>query len=386
MNALAVARKTLVEFWREPQLLGLLLVFPPLLILMYYLAFGQSERGLASVLQVMVINNDVGAAQNQGEYRRAGAQLVDMLRQAEFDGKPVFTIVPITDRAEGEIALRERKAGLALIIPADFTQSLSGARAAPPTLTFLGDPSSDNYVFADSFLDDMMRQFVASSTSPSAEIKYEFLPGTGTMSDFQYGVPGTIIFGIVFLVVPTATVLVRERARGTLRRLRLTRLSAGHLLTGLTLAQLALAVLVTLVTFGTALALGFESPGSIPLMMGIALLFSLAPVGLGLIVACFSNNDGEAVNLSTGVLVPLVFLSGAVFPMPPAPLFSIAGRSIQVYDLMPSTHAGAAMRRIMVFGQGPGAILYELGAMAVLSLLYLAIGVILYQKLRMDRA
>lgn len=389
MKALVVARKTLLEFWREPQLSILLLIFPSLFVLLYYVAFGQADKGMAQYLRVLVVNDDAGAATLQDERRQAGAQFIDMMRQAEFDGKPVFTVAVVADRREGENALREGKAALLLLIPPDLTQVLSGQAAAPATLTFVGDPASDYYAFAVSFLDDMARQFAQGDTERQAEavtVNYEFLPGTGNvMSDFQYGVPGMLVFGILFLIFSTPTVLVRETVRGTWRRLRLARLSSADLLIGVTLAQMVAALLQMLITFGVAALCGFKT-GALPVAIGVGMLLSLAAVGLGLIVACFANNDGEAVNLASGFLVPVTFLSGAIFAMPKAPIATIAGRTIQAYDVLPSAHAAEALRRVMVFGDGPGAILYELVALAILSALYLAAGVILYQQLRMNKS
>jgi len=139
------------------------------------------------------------------------------------------------------------------------------------------------------------------------------------------------------------------------------------------------------ITFGAALAMGFQSNGSLLLAMGIGLLLNLSAVGLGLIVACFARNDGDAVNLASGVLVPMVFLSDAMYPMPAAPILTVAGRTIEAYDLLPASHAAAAMRRVLIFGGGVGDIAYELVAMTVLSLLLLAVGVALYRRLRMRK-
>jgi len=216
-------------------------------------------------------------------------------------------------------------------------------------------------------------------------VVYEFLPGTGAMGDFSFGVGGVIVFGIMFAVIPTATVLVRENVKGTLRRLRLTRAGSGDLLVGVTLAQMAVVAVQIPITFGAALAMGFRSNGSLPLAMAVGLLLSLAAIGLGLMVACFARNDGEAANLGAGVLVPVVFISDALYPMPDVPLFTVAGRTIQVYDLSPATHAAEAMRQVLVLGEGPGAIVYELAALTLLSTLFLAVGVALYRRLRLRR-
>ena len=58
---------------------GLLMLFPALLVMIYYVAFGQSQQGLSQMLRVLVIDQDAGPA---------GAQLVAALRAERFDGRP----------------------------------------------------------------------------------------------------------------------------------------------------------------------------------------------------------------------------------------------------------------------------------------------------------
>ena len=104
-----------------------------------------------------------------------------------------------------------------------------------------------------------------------------------------------------------------------------------------------------------------------------------------MIVACFARNDGKASNLSAVVGVLMVLVSGAMYPMPDAPIATVAGRTIQLYDVLPPAHAAEAMRQVLVFGEGPVAIAYELAAMTILSVLFLVVGVFLYQRLQMRR-
>jgi ABC-2 type transport system permease protein len=378
VKALSVARKTLRELWREPLLLGLLLFFPVALVGFYYVAFGQTEGGLASYLSLLVLNEDEG---------RRGDELIEVLRTTEWEGEPVFDVTLVTGRPAAEIALHERKVALLLVIPPGFTAALSSG-AYPAELSLAGDPNSDTFIFARSYLNGLLREFVHQAVGwldESPPISYEFLPGTGTMSDFDFGVGGIVIFGIMFLMITTATVMVRENVTGTLRRLQLTGIGAGALLLGVTLSQMAAAAVQVPITFGAAVLMGFENNGSLLLAMVIGLLVALSAVGVGLIVACFARNDGEATNLASVALVPMVFLSGALFPMPAVPLLTIGRQTVELYDLLPATHAAEAMRQVLIFGAGPGDIAYELGMMAVLSGLLLALGVALYQRLRLQR-
>ncbi len=375
MKIIAIARKTLLELWREPLLIGLLLLFPVLLVIFYYVAFGQTKDGLASYLKLLVMNDDAGPA---------GTALVEVIRETEYNGDLVFDVTIATDRNTAEIALREHKAALLLVIPSDFTQSLT-VQQAPATVRLVGDASSDSFVFAQGFLDDLVQRFArqAAGRKEPTLVTYEFLPGTGTMSDFDFGVPGTIVFGVMFMTVATAMILVRERVSHTLRRLRLTCASARDLLLGITLALLIVSLVQAPLTLGAAVALGFHAQGSLVLAMGIVLLLGLSAIGLGLIVACFAHNDGEAANLGSVVGVMMALLSDALYPMPAAPVATIAGRTIELYDVLPPTHAGEAMRRVLIFGEGADTIVYELVMMAVLAALFLTVGVIFYRRVQM---
>ncbi len=376
MKILSVARKTLRELRREPLLIGLFLGFPVILLGFYYVAFGQTKEGIGSTLDLLVMNQD----------QPGGAPFVDLLREVEIDDQPVFDVTLVEKRDRADILLRERKAALLVVIPPDFSQRLAARDpgAAPAVLTVIGDAYADSYVFANGVLDDLVREYVQQPGS-AVSLNYEYVTGEKTISDFDFGVGGIIVFGVMFVVISTAELLVRENIHGTLRRLRLTRLRARDLLLGVTLAQMVIGAIQVPLTFGLAVAMGFESQGSLLLAVIVALLLSLAAVGLGLIVACFAHNDGEAANLASSLLVPMVLLSGAMFPLPDATLFTVGGRAIQLYDLMPTAHASEALRQILVYGQSAGDVAYSLGGLVVLSVLYLAAGIVIYQQLQLKR-
>jgi len=58
---------------------------------------------------------------------------------------------------------------------------------------------------------------------------------------------------------------------------------------------------------------------------------------------------------------------------------------VSVYDILPTTSAAEAMRRVLIFGDGPAEIAYELVVLTVLSLVILGAGAFLYQKRRLGR-
>jgi ABC-2 type transport system permease protein len=388
MKALSIARKTLIEYLREPLLLGLLFLFPIMVLGFYYVAFGETDQGLAKYLNIWVVNEDVGGRTAEGELWQAGAQLIEALREIEWKGAPVFDLAVVNDRRAAEITVRERKAALLLVIPLDFSQALlEGTDSEAPTIVSLvGYPNADSFVFAQGIVGAVVREFSKLALGwgeDAVSVGYEFLPGTGTMSDFEFGVPGVIVFGIMFVTITTAMTMVREKVSGTLRRLSLTRVEARDLLLGVTLAQMIVALFVVPITFGAAVVMGFRGHGSILLATAVGLLLSLSAVGLGLVTACFTRTDSEAANLASTVAVLMVLLCGAMYAMPDVPLFTVGCRTVQVYDLLPTTHAAEAMRRVLVLGEGMGAIGYEVGAIIVLSIVILVVGMALYQRMQL---
>ncbi len=383
MNALRIARKTLIEYLREPQLFLFILSGPPLLVLLWYVIFLPAKDRLGDYLKIQVINRDSGAE---------GSALVDMLRAVEFDGKPALDVKVIDDEDEGLISLREAKAGLMLIIPSGFTRALADARSGvggpfSADIEYVGDTSSFNYVFAKGFIDPFIRGYiqVQSGLGPPVYGNYEFLPGTGTSSDFDAAIPGLLVFSLLFLIISSASSLVQEEMHRTLTRLRLARISGFDLVAGVGLAQMALAVLEVSIGFAVAVALGYGratdllQPARILLLMALSVLFAVPVVGLGMITAAFSRNDGDAASLGSLLLVPMVFLSGILFPMPAVPLFAIGTRVVGLYDLLPSTLASEAIRKAVTLGD-PSALVYPVAGLLLETVVIVWIGAALYQK------
>jgi ABC-2 type transport system permease protein len=133
----------------------------------------------------------------------------------------------------------------------------------------------------------------------------------------------------------------------------------------------------------TARIMGFHNQGSYVATYAIGLVAALAVVGIGMVIASFAKTQQEAANLGVLVSVPASFLSGAFFALPTVTLFSISGRVVGLYDILPTTHAVSAMRQVMTFGRSLADVTFALSAMAILALILFAIGVILFRRARL---
>ncbi len=148
------------------------------------------------------------------------------------------------------------------------------------------------------------------------------------MTAVQQSVPAWLVFGMFFVVIPVAGVLIQERNNGTLVRLATFGVSPGAVLGGKLLAymllnwvQLALMLLVGrwLVPLlgGDALYLGV-TVGWFALMVAAT---STAAVGLALAIAACTRSFDHAAALGGGLNVILGAIAGVMVPrvlMPPA--------------------------------------------------------------------
>jgi ABC-2 type transport system permease protein len=81
-----------------------------------------------------------------------------------------------------------------------------------------------------------------------------------------------------------------------------------------------------------------------------------------------------------------MFFSGAIYPLPRTALFTLGGHAVAIYDFIPATHAVVALNKVLTLGAGLGQVAYELIALVVLSAVYFAAGVWLFQRRHLRRS
>ncbi len=363
MKILLVARKSLIEILREPQLLGLVLALP---VLFLGLTAATYTGSLLVTHPVLVLApGDVGAP-----------LVAELEAQRHVDGRPLLAVTPIASRAAADEALREQSATALLV--------LKGDPASVP-VTIVGDALNPRFYRAGILLDGAISRFVDRAAGRPEVIRLveEPLAAAGPQSEFDLYAPGMIVFALLMLVPQTAMLVSRELRWKTLRRLRLSTLTTRDFLGGISLAQLAVAVVQVLLVFAAALAMGFHQQGSLLLAIVVGLAISLSAIGQGLLVACFVENDSQAANVGSTFTMLQVFLSGAFFQFPPITLFTLAGHQIDLFDVLPASHGFLALQQVLSYGAGLPEIAFRLAATFVLSALYFAAGVVIFRRLQM---
>lgn len=128
-------------------------------------------------------------------------------------------------------------------------------------------------------------------------------------SHFEFLVPGTMGFAVIYMIMMVAMALCTYRDAGLLKRLSSTPASPYEYLGSLVIANVVIGTVQGLVVLGLSVALGFRPQGGLP---GLVLttaslgLLAAASVGFGLLTATVAKNSGAASGLSMIFIVPMM--------------------------------------------------------------------------------
>lgn len=388
----SIMTKTLKELLRNRRTLTLTLGFPVVFMVIFGLVFGASS---STTYEVTVVNEDAGVL---------GAQYVAGLSQLKYeDGTALVRVTNATTLADSKQALTERDTDLAIRIPNNFTADLTPPptnpntnplpiggqprQGAPPKgarVQVVFDAASPDSQAASSIVDSYTQAFAAQAARQAPLVVSEREVVTSSeLTAFDFIAPGLMVYAVLNLAPQAAALLARESESRTLDRLKLTRMGTMSLLVGVSLAQLVVAVIALALMIGVALLFDFHPQGSLWVGVVVALVAAMATIGVGMIIGSFAKRQEDAANLGVLFAVPASFLSGAFFAIPAVPLFEIAGRSIGLYDILPSTWAIKALRSILTLGQTLASQTFEIGALLVLTVLYFGVGAWLFTARRM---
>jgi ABC-2 type transport system permease protein len=385
MRMLAVVKRSLREQLRDTLALVLVLVAGPFFVFLYGVMFPSG----ATQYNVLVLNQDVGASASAGRLQ-AGEEAIQALEDVRYkNGRRMLIVGRVTDRADAEKRLRDRDAAVLVLIPPDFSQAIAGARdgggSAQATPTLVGDLTSVSYVVAGVLVGGALDSYVQGAIGGRSPVRLveEPLGGSATRTEFEAYVPGLIVFSVMMLVFLTSMTVAREVESGTLRRLQLTRMTSLDLMVGLSVVPVLVGVTAVLLTFGTAVAMGFHSQGPLWVAVLVCAVTSLSVVGTGLVVGSLVKTVTQAFLAANFPLVLFMFFSGAIFPVPRVTLFQVFGHPIGLYDALPPTHAVVALGKVLTLGSGLRDVAFELVALLILSLAYFALGVWLFGRRRL---
>jgi ABC-2 type transport system permease protein len=340
-----------------------------------------------SPYQVIVVNRDEGAADVGGGVLAAGQELISEMINARYpEGTALLEVQAENETRAALDRLADGSVDLVVEIPEHFSSVLleyrQGDQPPPVVVKTYGNPATANYFMAVVWSDMIVYEYAVAMTglpSPLA-LQANTISGTDALNDFELYVPALLTLALIMLMFTAAASLIKEKDKGTIIRLRLSNMTPFEWFSAVSLTQIIVGLLAMLLTFVTAVALGYRTSGSLTAMMVVGLLSSLSIIAISLLVAAFLRTIFDLLTIGCFPFFILMFFSGGMFPLPPLRLFTVGSRSVSINDFLPTTHTITALDRILNHDAGLGDVAFELGVILVLTVVFFVAGAWLFAR------
>jgi ABC-2 type transport system permease protein len=358
-------RKEFIQMRRDRLTLGIMVGIPIIQLLLFGFAIQTDVRHIPTVVldesRTPTSRDAIAAFENTGNFRIV----------ARVNGR---------DELDRWIARGDAQAGIA--IPHGFPRDLArGTTATIQVIVDASDPLSSQAALAAAAGVAQVRNLAILSAAArmsqlplEARIRPRYNPGLRSPNYIVPGLVGVIL--TITLVLVTAMAIVRERERGTLEQLIVTPITKTELMLG----KIAPYVGVGLIQMTTVLLLGrfvFDVPltGNVLLLYGVALIFIVASLALGLFVSTLVRTQQQAMQASFFFVLPNILLSGFMFPRQAMPaVFQWIGA------FLPLTHFLKVLRGILLKGIGVPELWREMAILLLFATVLIGLSVRRFHK------
>jgi len=383
MRLSTLFKKTMLENFRDWKIIILTVTFAPFFVLLMYLYYGDTVKPY----RIILINRDQGVTTHDHTVFAAGEALIAEMQKAAYpDGKNILEIKFETETGTAQERLKDKAAELIVEIPGNFSRILQDFRdrkeSPPAIITTTGDPANLKYIMAAAFSDAVIYQYVLAVTGQKGPLDFQYntVSSKTSLSEFDLYVPGLLVLSLMMLMFTAAASMIKEKDKGTIIRLRLSKMTTTEFFTSISIGQVIIGLLALGLSYLTAASLGYRSSGSLFNMMVVGAISCLSIVAVSLVVAGLLRTIFDLMTIGCFPFFILMFFSGGMFPLPSLTLFSIGTRAVNVNDILPTTHTTTALNKILNFDAGLGDIGHEMIAIMVLTVVYFLIGLWLFKK------
>lgn len=303
----AIAKKEVLQIWRDPLSLAMAFLMPVLLLVIF---------GYAITLDVNNITTIVYDADRSSKSRELAAELT---------ASGFFSIVRTAeDQHEIDDYLDTGRARVAVSIPVDFAKTLDSGGTAQ--LQVIVDGSDSNTAtIALGYLSALMDIYGQRLTGGRKALLIEprvrawYNP---ELKSKNYNVPGVIAMVIMLTsLLLTSMAVVREREMGTMEQLMVTPLRPVELILGKTIpfAVIAFIDMIAITILGVLI---FNIPinGPLWLLPVCTAIYLLSVLGIGLFVSTVAKTQQQALMATFLFYMPAILLSGFMFPIENMPV------------------------------------------------------------------
>ena len=342
-SVFSMIRKEFLQLRRDPRMTWIMFATPVLQLILLGYAANLDVRDIP----VVVCDQDHSARSR------------DFL--AGFLNSGYFSLEAEVNRTEDVDGRLDRgSASMALVIPRGFGDAIAGRREAEVLVIADGSESQSATIgisYAE-MISARYSQAIAARlfqrlefmglrrVAVQPEIRVWYNPDLKSRNFMVPGVLGLIL--VIMTMILTSMAVVKEKETGTMEQLIVTPIRPLQIIVG----KLLPFVLIGTIDTGIVLAVArfvFEVPvrGSVPLLFGLSLAFMLNTLGMGLFISTISRNQQQAMLTAVFFMIPMILLSGFVFPIENMPrVFQYVTR------LVPLRYYYTIIRGIMLKASG----------------------------------
>jgi ABC-2 type transport system permease protein len=333
-------RKEFIHIIRDPRTLAVMFFTP----LMQLVLFGYAATSEVQHVPIAIFD--------QSRSQQSRHLITAFIESDQF---AIASYVNSENELIAQIDTGQARAGL--VIPPTYTADLLAGRSAEVAFVLDGsDPSvastslSAANLIGQAEATTILQERLVKRGGTAMTMPIQVQPRVWYNPDMVsavFMIPGLI--GVILQMqatLLTASAIVRERERGTIEQLIVTPIRPLELIIGKIMPYALIALLITIeVLLAGTFWFGVPIKGSITLLLSITVLFLLSSLGIGLLISTVAQTQQEAFLLTFLTLLPSIFLSGFIYPIPAMPLV------LQyISGIMPLTYFLIVVRGIVIKG------------------------------------
>jgi ABC-2 type transport system permease protein len=388
MKWYSVFIKSLKEQIRDYWILLIVILLAPFFIFVYYLMI-ESEN---PEYDIILVNQDKGISLTTPGIN-LGDSLVIYLGEVSQQYNDLVLRFHLEDNRDLAISgLKAEKGDAALIIPDNFTSSMLSDplnKNKPSIFELIGNITDMQYIIGAVLIEELFNSFLVDITGFKMPVQFKEtkLGYSGERSTFELYVPGMLILAIIMMMFSASAAIIREPEIQTLKRLKLTNLTALEFLTGISLVQIIVAALSMFFALITAVALGYKIiPGTLWFLILIAFLTSLSIIAFSLLFAAFCRSIKDVAIIATFPMLIFMFFTGAAMPVKGATFFTIGSFEFTLAGILSPTHSINALNKVLLLGLPPANTIPDITALVILTVIYFVLGVWAFNRRHMKIA
>ena len=356
---LSFIKKEFYHIWRDRRTMIILLGMPVVQIIIFGFALTNEVKNES----IAILDQSKDAA---------AAQLVSKISASHY-----FNVAAVLHNPDEIVqTFQTNKAKLILVVPSSYGSDLRHLNQAQVQL--IADASDPNTAttlinYATAIITDYQRSLNATAPIPyqvNVQLRMLYNPQLKGAYSFVPGVMAMVLMLVCTMM--TAITIVREKETGTMEIMLVSPMQPIKIVVAKAIPYLLLSIInITSILLLSVFVLGVPINGSLLLLGGESILFTITCLSFGLLISSIANSQQTAMLISMmGLFLPTIMLSGFMFPVEnmPLPLRVIS-------NIVPSRWYYEIVLAVMIKGLGISNILKPTLILSGMTLLLLSLAI-----------